>query len=113
MKVVISISPESASSLNDVGLRQCGMNHHERFAVISHSNYLGCSQKLAIGLTWSLPKGRRSMVTRLQHYVAQFHLRRWGADKRNFVHVLDKANQRIFLANPRDIGGERFVHSTL
>jgi hypothetical protein len=53
------------------------------------------------------------MVTRLQHYVPQFHLRRWRSGKPNFVRVLDKADHRIFRANPRNIGGERFFHSNL
>lgn len=53
------------------------------------------------------------MAVKQQHYVPQFHLRRWCVGNAESVNVLDKTTGKIFLANPRDVGGERFFFSKL
>lgn len=53
------------------------------------------------------------MPAQQHHYVPQFHLRQWGLTDRGPIGVLDKSNGRIFKANPRDVGGEKFFHSKL
>ena len=53
------------------------------------------------------------MVAKQQHYVPQFLLRRWCVGNTESINVLDKTTRKIFLANPRDVGGEQFFYSHL
>ena len=53
------------------------------------------------------------MATRQHHYVPQFHLRQWIVGEGDSIGVLDKTDPRVFLANPKDVGGEQFFYSKL
>lgn len=49
----------------------------------------------------------RPTQPRMHHYVPQFHLKRWGAGKKNRLHVFDKASRRSWPAKPKDAARER------